>query len=87
MTRDEDSYSREFVACLLHSYSVHLSELYDDCRTAKKELEATIRKEEIKSNAGQKIGQEELKQRVYRRIAKIFEESYYVKKRSRRNRI
>lgn len=35
MTRDEKGYSRELVDCILHSYSVHLSELYDEYRAAK----------------------------------------------------
>ncbi len=38
MTRSEKPYSKELVACILHSYSIALSQLYDSFNNAKKKL-------------------------------------------------
>lgn len=38
MTRKEKIYSKEFVACLLHSYSVCLTQIYDRYQAAKHEI-------------------------------------------------
>lgn len=42
MTREKSGYTRELVACILHSYSIYLSELYEEYHKLKKEISENV---------------------------------------------
>jgi hypothetical protein len=68
MTRGESGFSKELVACILHSYSIYLSELYDEYRMLKAEISNDEWIQEYRYN-----GQNSNNSRKFKKIEEIHE--------------